>query len=58
MIAAYSLYAWGEFCRVECCSFAIASGVVFLLAPHDHVETRVTVVPVHGGGAISYGGSF
>src|SRR2546426_7601111 len=33
MIAAYSLYAWGEFCRAECCSFAIASGVHMCSSP-------------------------
>src|SRR6266705_991055 len=33
MIAAYSLYACGEFCRAECCSLAIASGVHMCSSP-------------------------
>jgi len=39
-------------------AFAIVSGVMYLAAPHDHLETRITAVPVAGGGAIVYGGNF
>ncbi|HET7504432.1 MAG TPA: hypothetical protein VFK02_25595 [Kofleriaceae bacterium] len=39
-------------------AFALAAGVMYLTTPRDHVESRVTVVPVHGGGALVLGGSF
>jgi hypothetical protein len=37
---------------------AIAAGVMYLMTPREHVETRVTAVPVHGGGALVLGGRF
>lgn len=36
---------------------AIAAGVLYLMAPRDHLETRVAAVPVRGGGAIVWGGT-
>lgn len=38
--------------------FAITAGVMFVLTPRDHVETRVVAVPVPGGGAVVLGGNF
>jgi len=37
-------------------AFAITAGVMYFLAPHDHVERRISAVPLHGGGAIVFGG--
>ena len=37
---------------------AIAAGVVYLVTPHARVETRVTAIPVPGGGAVVLGGDF
>ncbi|HEX2686561.1 MAG TPA: hypothetical protein VHN14_08080 [Kofleriaceae bacterium] len=37
---------------------ALAAGVMYLLTPRDHVETRVTAVPIHGGAALVLGGSW
>jgi hypothetical protein len=39
-------------------AFALAAGAMYLLTPRDHVETRVTAVPVRGGGAVVLGGTF
>jgi hypothetical protein len=39
-------------------AFAIAAGVLYLTAPRAHAESRVTAVPVRGGGAIVFGGNF
>ncbi|HMG57959.1 MAG TPA: hypothetical protein VK601_30865, partial [Kofleriaceae bacterium] len=38
--------------------FALAAGVLYLIAPREHVETRVAAVPLHGGGALVLGGRF
>ena len=37
-------------------AFAITAGVMYFLAPHEHVERRISAVPLHGGGAIVFGG--
>jgi hypothetical protein len=39
-------------------AFAIAAGVLYLIAPGDQRETRVTAAPIPGGGAIALGGNF
>ena len=39
-------------------ALAVTAGVMFVLTPRDHVETRVTAVPVPGGGAVVLGGTF
>lgn len=39
-------------------AFAVTAGVMYLLAPRDHVETRVSAVPIPGGGAVVLGGKF
>jgi hypothetical protein len=39
--------------------FALAAGVLYLIAPREHVETRVAAVPLRGGGgALVLGGRF
>jgi hypothetical protein len=38
--------------------FAVTAGVMYLLTPRDHVETRVSAVPLPGGGAVVLGGKF
>ncbi len=38
-------------------AFAIAAGVMYIVAPRNHVETRITAVPVPGGGMMVLGGS-
>jgi hypothetical protein len=37
-------------------ALAVTTGVMYLLMPRDHVETRVTAVPLTGGAAIVWGG--
>ncbi len=39
-------------------ALAIAAGVMYLTTPRDRVETRITAVPVTGGGAVVLGGTF
>jgi hypothetical protein len=39
-------------------ALAIAAGVLYLTTPRDRVETRITAVPVTGGGAVVLGGTF
>jgi len=39
-------------------AFALAAGAMYLWTPREHVETRVTAVPVRGGGAVVLGGTF
>jgi hypothetical protein len=36
---------------------AIAAGVMYLMRPRDHGETRVTAIPLAGGGAVVIGGT-
>jgi hypothetical protein len=39
-------------------AFAVTAAVLWLTAPRDRVESRVSAVPVRGGGAIVFGGEF
>jgi len=39
-------------------ALAITAGVLYVMRPRDHVETRVTAAPTPGGGAIVFGGTF
>ncbi|HEY0480405.1 MAG TPA: hypothetical protein VGD37_22955 [Kofleriaceae bacterium] len=39
-------------------AFALAAGVLYLTTPRVRTETRVTAVPVRGGGAVVLGGTF
>jgi hypothetical protein len=39
-------------------AFAIAAGALYLTAPRDRLEARVTAVPERGGGTIVWGGKF
>ena len=39
-------------------AFAVTAAVLWFTAPRDRVESRVSAVPVRGGGAVVFGGEF